>query len=95
MTRSTKRTPEELAAFKAANIAAANASREVITIEPRKTTPKFTITWTTNEGQFGWLTVHWVRTPEAAAEAFFAARNRGQVPRDADIELIKPGGQEI
>ena len=96
MTRSTKRTPEELAAFKASNIAAANTSREIITIiEPKKQTPKFTITWTTNEGQFGWLTVHWVRTPEAAAEAFFAARNRGQVPRDADIELIKAGGQEI
>lgn len=92
MARSTKRTPEELAAFKAANLA---ASVKTHVIEPKKTTPKFTITWTTNKGQFGWLTVHWVRTPEAAAEAFFAARNRGQVPLDADIELIKPGGQEL
>ena len=95
MTRSTKRTPEELAAFKAANLAAAAADRKTVIVEPKKSTPKFTVTWTTKEGQFGWLTVHWVRTPEAAAEAFFAARNRGQVPFDVDIELIKPGGQEL
>lgn len=96
MTRSTKRTPEELAAFKAANNAAADRDRKTIIIEPRRTTiKKFTVTWTTPEGQFGWITVHAVKTPEAAAEAFFAARNRGQVPTDSQIEVIKRGGQEI
>ena len=43
MTRSTKRTPEELAAFKAANIARCNATRKTIIIEPKRTTPKFKI----------------------------------------------------
>lgn len=93
MTRSTQRTPEQLAAFKAANLA---APKKTVIIEPRKSTiKKFAVTWTTPEGQFGWITVHAVKTPEAAAEAFFAARNRGQVPTDAQIELIKPGSQEI
>lgn len=91
-----RRTPEELAAFKAANNAAADRDRKNMPLWPeRTTTKKFTVTWTTFEGQFGWITVHAVRTPEAAAEAFFAARNRGQVPTDAQIELIKRGGQEI
>ena len=94
MTRSTKRTPEELAAFKAANIARCNATRKTIIIEPKRTTPKFTVTWTTNEGRFGWFTT-FASTPEAAADKFIQARNRGQVPFDADIELIKPGGQEL
>ena len=94
MTRSTKRTPEELAAFKAANNAAAAASREVIIIEPRKAVCKFTCTWTTSAGQFGWFTVK-ADTVEDAAASFFKARKRGTIPSDASIELIKRGGQEL
>ncbi len=95
MTRSTQRTPEELAAFKAANLANSTCKGGPVIVEPRKAPKKFTVTWTTPEGQFGWITVHAVKTAEAAAETFFAARNRGQVPTNADIELIKRGGQEI
>ena len=94
MTRSTKRTPEELAAFKAANKAAAAASREVIVIEPRQAVRKFTVTWTTDAGQFGWFTTK-ADTVEDAATAFVKVRGRGSVPSDASIELIERGGQEL
>ena len=57
----------------------------------KRATDRFVVTWTTNAGQFGWIHVHAVKFPEDAAEAFFAARNRGQVPADADIEQIKRG----
>lgn len=98
MTRSTRRTPEELAAFKAANNAAADASRKTIIIEPRKADRRFTITWMTPGGKFGWMTTR-ADSLEEAAEAFFAARGTGRgrnrIPADAEAELIKRGGQDI
>ena len=95
MTRSTQRTPEELAAFKAANLA---AEIKATIIEPRKPDRRFTITWMTPAGNFGWTTVH-ADSIEEAAEAWFALRGSGRrhrhIPDTAEIELIKRGGQEI
>jgi len=91
MTRSTQRTPEELAAFKAANLA---APIKTTIIKPRKADPRFTITWMTPAGKFGWTTVR-ADSIEEAAEAWFADRGRRRIPADAEIELIKRGGQEI
>ncbi len=91
MTRSTQRTPEELAAFKAANLA---APIKTMIIEPRKADRRFTITWMTPAGKFGWTTVR-ADSIEEAAEAWFTDRGRRRIPADADIQLIKRGGQEI
>ena len=85
------RTPEELAAFKAANLAAPVKAH---VIEPRKSSPKFTITWVTPAGKFGWTTVR-ANSIEEAAEAWFADRGRSRIPANAEIEMIKRGGQEI
>ena len=91
MARSTQRTPEELAAFKAANLA---APIKTTVIEPRKADRRFTITWMTPAGHFGWTTVR-ADSIEEAAEAWFTLRGRSRIPATAEIELIKRGGQEI
>ena len=88
----TKRTPEEIAAFKAANLA--NAQGRPHIIKERTAKPKFTITWTTASGKFGWTTVRCSDAGEAV-EAFRTAQNRGACPADAQVELIKAGGQEL
>ena len=89
--RNTNRTPEELAAFKAANLA---APIKTTIIEPRKPDRRFTITWMTPTGNFGWTTVR-ADSIEEATEAWFTLRGLSRIPSNAEIELIKRGGQEI
>jgi hypothetical protein len=48
----------------------------------------------TPAGNFGWTTVR-ADSIEEAAEAWFALRGRSRIPSNAEIELIKRGGQEI
>lgn len=95
MARTTIRTPEETAAFKAANIAAAAASRRTIIVEPRKGPSKrWTITWMTAAGKFGWTTIR-CQSMDQAVERFCSMRGDRKIPAEAEIEMIKPGGQGI
>ncbi len=97
MTRLTQRTPEELAAFKAANNAAAHISTPHIAFETMPKRQTFTITWQTSLGRFGWTTIKGCQDMDEAIEIFDRDRrsDSSRVPFDATIGVIKRGGQEL
>ena len=82
------RTPEERAAFKAANKANGTIpGLHVIT----ERTMSFTITWDTVEGRFGWATFHGCRDQEDAVQRFAAMRRGGNngIPLTAEMSVVK------
>ena len=87
------RTSKELAAFKAANRAAAKAVHVIPGIRKGQT---FTITWQTSLGRFGWCSFHGCKDMSEAVARFQVLRQKNdKVPFDACIDVVKAGGQEI
>ena len=90
------RTPDEKAAFKAANLTAARRTVFIPRVRTPETMPApkgktFTIAWQTSLGCFGWPKFVGCRDMEEAVECFNASRrNGGNVPFDACIDVIKP-----
>ena len=55
--------------------------------------PEFTCTWSTPNGKFGWTTIDECSSLEEAATAFFEELGRAaDIPADAYLESVRPGG---
>ena len=90
------RTPEEKAAFKAANLAQPKGVHFIPEVRTPETMPtpqgqSFRITWETPLGRFGWSDFVGCADMGEAVECFNASRlNGGNIPVDAQIQQIKP-----
>ena len=90
------RTPEQVASFKAANLAQPKTVHFIPEVRTPETTPapegqSFTIVWDTPLGRFGWSKFSGCTDMGEAVECFNASRmNGGNVPVDAQIQQIKP-----